>query len=161
MAEDWPPNPFWDFSIRLYGQPGVAEACLALQEKYALDVNVLLYCAWRGVAMTRADVEAAAKTVSAWHDAMVRPLRALRTELKEDAKGAPRAFAERVRAQIKSAELNAERIEQVMLATLAPENATQGIHAEANMLLYLEFVGGAADGADRALVQTISNCTPS
>lgn len=161
METEWPANPFWDFSIRLYGKPGVAEACIALQEKHALDVNVLLYCAWRGAAMSRADVEAAAATVSAWHDAMVRPLRALRTELKENARGAPRPFAERVRSQIKSAELNAERIEQLMLVALAPGTAQPGAQAEANMLLYLEFVGATVDGSDRALIQTISDRTSS
>jgi uncharacterized protein (TIGR02444 family) len=161
LAEDWPSNPFWDFSIRLYGKPGVAEACIALQEKHGLDVNVLMYCAWRGAAMTPADVAAAAKTVSAWHDAMVRPLRALRTELKEDAKGAPRPVAERVRAQIKSAELNAERVEQVMLVALAPDNVASGTHAEANMLLYLDFAGAKADGADKALIQIICSRTSS
>ena len=92
---------------------------------------------------------------------MVRPLRALRTTLKEDSKGAPRAFAERVRAQIKSAELNAERIEQVMLAALASENAQAGAQAEANMLLYLDFVGAKVDTQDKASVQTISGRTSS
>ena len=111
--------------------------------------------------MTRADVEAAVKMVSDWHDGFVRSLRALRSGMKEDAKGAPRALAERVRAQIKSAELNAERIEQVMLAALAAGNRGPSTHAEANMLLYLDYLGNKVDVQDRQQVRSISICTGS
>ena len=33
---------FWDFSVGTYRRPGVADACLSLQDRYGLDVNVLL-----------------------------------------------------------------------------------------------------------------------
>ena len=52
---------FWNFSIVIYGQPGVREACLRLQDKAGLDVNVLLYCLWRaarGMALEADDLGA-------------------------------------------------------------------------------------------------------
>ena len=41
-------NPFWDFSLAVYHRPGVAQACLALQDRRGLDVNLLLFCCWAG-----------------------------------------------------------------------------------------------------------------
>jgi uncharacterized protein (TIGR02444 family) len=32
-------SPFWRFSLQFYRQPGVAEACIALQEESSVDVN--------------------------------------------------------------------------------------------------------------------------
>ena len=42
-------TPFWQFSGAVYAHPGVAEACLDLQDRHGLDVNLLLFCAWAGV----------------------------------------------------------------------------------------------------------------
>ncbi|HEY9550471.1 MAG TPA: TIGR02444 family protein, partial [Kiloniellaceae bacterium] len=41
-------TPFWQFSGAVYARRGVAEACLALQQRHGLDVNLLLFCAWAG-----------------------------------------------------------------------------------------------------------------
>ena len=35
-------NPIWDYSVATYSLQGVAPACLALQETFGLDVNLLL-----------------------------------------------------------------------------------------------------------------------
>jgi len=39
-------NPFWDFSLAVYRRPGVAAACLRLQDEAGVDVNLLLYFCW-------------------------------------------------------------------------------------------------------------------
>ncbi len=36
-------SPFWQFSLRFYRLPNVADACIALQEDAGVDVNLLLY----------------------------------------------------------------------------------------------------------------------
>ena len=36
-------TPFWRFSLTYYGQPGVSDACIALQDGCGVDVNLLLY----------------------------------------------------------------------------------------------------------------------
>jgi len=39
------PEDFWQFSVSRYGKPGVADACLTLQDQFGINVNlVLLYC---------------------------------------------------------------------------------------------------------------------
>ena len=169
MAEgfDGAPNPFWDFSIAVYRHPGIADACIALQEKLGIDVNVLLYFAWLGSAhgctLGADQIAAVVDYASGWHDGVVRPLRALRTAMKGDAKGAPAAAAERLRAQIKSAELNAERIEQEMLYAARPKvegsSATSLEAARANIASYFQRLGVAADSADWAAVESVLRVT--
>jgi uncharacterized protein (TIGR02444 family) len=165
-SPDWPPNPFWDFSIALYRRPGVAEACIRLQETLGIDVNVLLYLAWLGVERGRAlsadDVAAAVARARDWHDGLVRPLRGLRAVLKEDRKGAPSILAERLRNQIKSAELNAERIEQQMLYESRPgDSAAAGARdvARRNIAAYFGCLKISVESADWGAVDVIVNAT--
>ena len=53
----------WDFSVELYARPGVAAACLALQDRAGADVCLLLAALWlerRGVALEAVRVTEAA-----------------------------------------------------------------------------------------------------
>jgi uncharacterized protein (TIGR02444 family) len=34
-------NPFWEFSLAFYAEPGVAPACLAMQDLEGVDVNLV------------------------------------------------------------------------------------------------------------------------
>ncbi|WP_116475622.1 TIGR02444 family protein [Zobellella maritima] len=36
------PTAFWQFSLRHYGKPGVARACLGLQDDHGANINLLL-----------------------------------------------------------------------------------------------------------------------
>lgn len=40
------PAAFWQYSLALYSKPGVATACLALQNEYKVNVNWLLLLHW-------------------------------------------------------------------------------------------------------------------
>ena len=40
------PDLFWQHSLHIYAQPGVAKACLALQDDYQVNVNLLLFYHW-------------------------------------------------------------------------------------------------------------------
>jgi uncharacterized protein (TIGR02444 family) len=107
-------NPLWTFSLVVYAEAGVQDECLALQERHALDVNLLLLCAYagvRGVTLSGKDVAEAASVVAGWHRDIVRPLRATRRALKAIA----RDDAAALRSDVKAAELKAEQIEQAML----------------------------------------------
>jgi uncharacterized protein (TIGR02444 family) len=122
MTEQTLDNPFWTFSLQVYSAPGVADECLALQERLGLDVNLLLFAAYLGAAegatLDGRDIAAAAGAVTAWHDDMVRALRGVRRSLKPaslDARNPLRAEAAGLRTQVKAAELTAEKIEQAML----------------------------------------------
>ena len=107
-------NPLWTFSLVVYAEAGVQDECLALQERFALDINLLLLCAYagvRGVTLSGNDIAASVGLVAGWHNDIVRPLRAARRALKSVA----RDDAAALRAEVKTAELKAEQIEQAML----------------------------------------------
>lgn len=160
---DWPANPFWDFSVSLYRRAGVARACLDLQERHGLDVNLILYFIWLGIArgfqISHSDVAATIVSIAAWHDTVVRPLRAVRTEMKGNAMGAPDDLGDALRNRIKVAELDAERIEQQILQRQNLSNAPDarpGLPvARENLYAYLENLGIERDSATTAAVDTI------
>lgn len=114
-------SPFWNFSLAVYGASTVQDECLNLQDQLGLDVNLVLLCAFlgavHGVALTADDIAVARGQAQQWQEQVVRPLRAARRNLKTaeltDARDA--AAATQLRAQVKAAELESERIEQMML----------------------------------------------
>lgn len=111
-------NAFWRFSLAVYGAPGVAEECLALQRELNIDVNVLLFCAWLGaerrVALKSPDIAHIIGQARGWHETVVRPLRTVRQEIKQRPEAADEAVRD-LRKQVAAAELRAERIEQALL----------------------------------------------
>lgn len=152
---------FWDFSLAVYGRPGVAPACLALQDRHGLDVNLLLYCGWSGSRGRRLDaraLEALDGRVAAWRDEVVLPLRAVRRWLKTQ-ETAPGEDPPALREEVKRLELEAERIEQELLFASAVGKAEESSPevGAANMALYLDFLGcepSTTDIADLAAVLT-------
>jgi uncharacterized protein (TIGR02444 family) len=136
-------NPFWAFSLQVYGAPGVAEECLRLQERLGLDVNLLLLAAYLGAAeglmLDAADLAAATNAVAAWHGETVQGLRKVRRALKPaslDESNPLRAAIVTLRAQVKAAELEAERIEQAMLWRWSQEHLAARKHADRRAALH-------------------------
>lgn len=112
---------FWRYSLKLYGRPPVAEACLALQDAHDIDVNLLLLCCWTGGSGQVLSAARMAQLIAAagpWHDCVVKPLRSVRRWLKTQDQ-APAEAAERLRQAVKAHELEAERLEQAILAAEA------------------------------------------
>ncbi len=154
-----PENPFWDFSCAVYGRPGVAEACLALQDRCGLDVNILLFCCWagaRGQALGAAELGGRIDAVRPWQDQVVKPLRAARRWLKTQ-QTVPNESAEALRQAIKARELEAERLEQVILAEGAPIGEGQGtpVLAAAHLGAYASALGLAPTAEDQADLATL------
>lgn len=115
-----PPAPdFWSFSLDFYGRSGVAEACLELQDRHGLDVNLVLYCCWRGDILAQGQIQAAIDLTAPWRTEIVQPLRALRRRLKPGFPPFPDAEALALRKRIADAELEAERLQQQALDALA------------------------------------------
>jgi uncharacterized protein (TIGR02444 family) len=143
-------SPFWRFSLRFYSRPGVAAACLALQDEAGADVNLMLFLLFLGEhkrQVTRDDIARLDGTVREWRDGVVKPLRALRRVLKTGIGEIPIAVSETFRGQIKRLELESEQIEQHVLEACEP--ASLGVSAslrdrtaEANLAAYGEYLGG-------------------
>ena len=121
MADDTP--TLKDFALALYGRESVPPACLALQEATGLDVNILLFAAWRGAVLRQevgaADIAAARARVAEWHNEVVKALRAVRRRLKTGPAPAPDDRTAKLRAQVQAAEIAAEIIELEELGTLS------------------------------------------
>jgi uncharacterized protein (TIGR02444 family) len=109
-------SPFWNFSITVYRASAVQDECLILQDQFGLDVNLVLLCAFlgavHGVTLKSDDIA----SVRQWHEQIVRPLRTARRHLKTiNLQDADASSAADLRRQVKAAELESERIEQILL----------------------------------------------
>ncbi len=158
-------NPFWDFSLAVWGREAVEQACLDLQERHGLDVNLLLFCGWagrRGRALEDADIARLIETAHPWREATVLPLRKLRKWLK-GRPVAPGAAAGRLRERIKEDELQAEAIQQDLFveALPVPDGAGGPAVTVANMAAYFAALGIAPDANDTAhLANVLRGCHP-
>ena len=117
--------PFWDYSLRLYSRPGTAEICLRLQDRLGADVTLLMFGLWvaagGGGALSVTDWGRAIGATQAWRDEVVRPLRAIRKNMKGGAwPGVAAADAEALRTRIKTLELEAELAQHRALAATFP-----------------------------------------
>jgi len=147
-------TPLWAFSLAVYDRAGVADECLDLQERLGLDVDILLFAAFVGaVASVRlevSDIAAANAEVASWQADIVRSLRQVRRALKP-------LSAEGLRAQVKAAELEAEKIELAMLWQWSRRQLNGWPRTDrnralaANLRATLEFYGVAAGNADAAV----------
>lgn len=117
-------NPFWTFSLRVYRRPGVANACIALQDRLGVDVNMLLlavWTAWHGTILAGRPLAAATSFSRTWSINVVRPLRAARRFLRAPTlPPLPAVDRSDLRPKVVRAELQAERIEQTVLAAFVP-----------------------------------------
>jgi uncharacterized protein (TIGR02444 family) len=147
MAADAPGSPFWTFSLRYYRQAGVAEACLELQDRSSVDVNVLLFLLWsasRQRHLPDDQVQALANKVRDWQADVVVPLRNLRRRLKSDVPLIDKGSVELFRTKIKAIELEAERLQQeaMFALDLGSEPAGSIIEAgRANIAAYQHVLG--------------------
>ena len=139
-------NPFWDFSLTVYRNDAVRTACLDAQDTHAANVNLLLLCCWLGfvgIKLTPEGIRRLDTLVDGWRQEAVQPLRALRRRLKETIGPVPGEMSAGVRALVKQAELEAERIEQALLYTALKalpgrdgRDAERGGLARQNLQLY-------------------------
>jgi uncharacterized protein (TIGR02444 family) len=152
-------NDFWDFSLAVYASPGVEGECLALQDQFGIDVNLLLFAAYmggHGIVLSRDDMAQTSALVDAWQRQVVMPLRGVRRATKPMLQSPPGSAGkpiEALRNKVKAIELESERIEQDLLdewaRTCARLEACSDIAAaiRGNIGLLLEFSGAAGRGA--------------
>jgi uncharacterized protein (TIGR02444 family) len=114
----------WEFSLKLYSEPGVAASCLSLQNQHGFDVNLVLFCIWYGFRhgeLTDDLLKTALETSDSWRETVVQPLRRLRTRLKRaltDSAYSSSSEISALKERIENAELDAERIQQQELQKL-------------------------------------------
>jgi uncharacterized protein (TIGR02444 family) len=115
-------SPFWQFSIKFYAVPGVAQACIELQDQAKVDVNILFFLLWnatQGRTYKKADVAEVERMIGAWRDMAVVPIRNVRRALKSPPAVMTPEAAEAFRTRIKAVKLEAKRLQQEALYELA------------------------------------------
>jgi uncharacterized protein (TIGR02444 family) len=119
----------WAFALHIYAQPGVADACLRLQDEAGVDVMMFLMIGFAAVRhrvlLTPAEIKELDEVCRPWREQIVQPLRALRTRLKTGPLPAPSGTTEPFRSTIKAAELSAERLQNQLLAEHLPLRAPE------------------------------------
>jgi uncharacterized protein (TIGR02444 family) len=115
-------SPFWRFSVKFYAVPGVAQACIDLQDQAKVDVNILFFLLWNATerrALNATEVAEVERTIGGWRDMAVIPIRNVRRALKAPPPVMASDVAEGFRTRIKAVELEAERLQQEALYDLA------------------------------------------
>ena len=146
-----PGEAFWRFSLALYARPGVADALIALQDRAACDVNLILFGLWLGASRGRrlagGELAAAEAAAAAIGDAAVVPLRRLRRQLK----GSADPDLQALRRRVALLEIAAERRVQDRLAAQmsgasgAPPKGDRRAAARANLALTLGDAAGSPE----------------
>lgn len=168
-------DSLWDFSLTLYDQPGVADACLLLQDEQGVNVNLVLWCAWLEQLGLEPDIilfQEAQRHIRDWDEHYVVPLRLLRRRLKAEF-GTEDASINVLRQRIQQAELAAEQQVQMALQTLtrqwigqaqagetAPNEERHELIEGQNLRRYLENAGvnrGAIDSLLQCLTGALRN----
>ena len=124
-------SPFWRFSVTFYAEPGVAQACIDLQDQAGVDVNILFFLLWNATqnrVLGDAEVAELEREIGAWRDMAVVPLRNVRRALKAPPPVMAPPEAEAFRTRIKAVELEAERLQQEAMYRLA-QSGRMGRHA--------------------------------
>lgn len=116
-------SDLWTWTLTAYKAPGVAEACLSLQDHHEQNVPLLLWAAWIALTGRRPDedtLEAACDAARAYDSVIVSQLRAVRRTLKAPIPDVADDHREALRQQVKALELDAERRLMLELEELAP-----------------------------------------
>ncbi len=111
-------TPFWRFSLNFYRQPGVSDACIALQDGCGVDVNLLLFLFWLasdGQMVAPSEVKKLDDKVRDWRNLTIIPIRDARRKLKGAATLVEAGKQEAFRNKVKAVELEAERLQQEAL----------------------------------------------
>lgn len=144
---------FWAFSVGFYNRKGAEAACIALQDTYGADVDVVLFALWcasRGQRLDAGGLAAVDAAIKSWRTTVVQPIRQARRALKLAPPGpfAPTAIAE-LRERLLSAELESERLQHAAMEGLAPSPgmADPGPTARDNLACFALHAGIPPDAA--------------
>jgi uncharacterized protein (TIGR02444 family) len=106
-------NLCWDFIVKLYAKPGISQACLELQDRLGVDVSflltVLFYAKHRHVDLSIEEIASLDRSISAWRDEVIVPIRRLRRRVKSA--DLLNSSTDEFYQRIKVDELLAERLE--------------------------------------------------
>ena len=119
-------NPFWEFSLDFYARDKVSSTCLILQDNFGADVNIILYCCWLGYIGTEeieiTELDEIVAGIEAWQHHVVKPLRQIRNDIKNNEFLHLGHFSSDFLLSIKDCELESEKVEQLVLYHSGPKD---------------------------------------
>ncbi len=118
MAEEPLHSDLWHFMERIYAAPGVATACLRLQDRNGVDVPLLLasiYAAGTGCPVGSEEVQRFDRICADWRREVIHPLRRVRRRMKQSEWMQTLEPAPEFRENVKRLELRGEQIQVLML----------------------------------------------
>ncbi|WP_304172374.1 TIGR02444 family protein [Phenylobacterium aquaticum] len=136
----------WDWTLQAYGQAGVPEACLDLQDEHGQNTPFLLWAVWAEGPKPEILAEAA-RMAKAWEAAVLAPIRKVRRTLKPPFPLVDDRAREALRDDIKAAELRAERVLMETLEQLSGHHKNGVPALEALKAATAAWGGGASDDA--------------
>jgi uncharacterized protein (TIGR02444 family) len=151
MTNQHPPTetPFWRFSLKLYRQTGVSDACIALQDRFGVDVNLLLFLFWLASddrQLSADEVKMLDDNVRDWRNLTIVPIRDARRKLKGAVTLVEAGKQEEFRDKVKAVELEAERLQQEALYEFSRSGplgtaTSRSAAARANVAAYENVLG--------------------
>lgn len=138
----------WQFALKTYQRPGVAELLLRWQDEQQVSINLVLWLLWlerRGQVISGHLLQQAQQRITTWHQQNTQPLRQMRRQLK--AGGLNDLALAGFYKQLKAAELAAEKVELQWLANLVPEAVGPALALGSNIRDYL--LGQGVDAAQQ------------
>lgn len=140
-------GPLWEFALHFYGQPGIQDACLKLQDEANIDVIQLIAVLYADVVLGNAvsaeDISTFRAQAEGWREAVVLPLRGVRRFLKPECPDVLNQEKELLRTHVKNAELLAEQIQIAMANLWLPKrSARDGLSLEEAVDALVQEYGG-------------------
>ena len=170
-SQDKEAGALWGFSLEVYAQPEVEQACLLMQEKLGVDINLLLVCLWLGSSgrgrLNEAELIDLEQQVAFWQREIIQPLRQVRRRLKELSRFGGERFVT-MRKSVSGCELDAEAVEQQMLEQALGhrhpdvelgqvKRLSDALH---NLLLLMQRTDGMEPGWLRSMAILLGACFP-
>lgn len=126
---------FWDWALLAYERPGVAQACLALQDEHGQCTPYLLWAAWAaqaGRGLDEAALRRGQVLALRWDADVLQPVRSVRRLLKPSFAGVEDGPKDALRQQIKTAELACEQTLMAALEAIVPakDPPVMGVQAQ-------------------------------
>jgi len=124
---------FWDWALSAYARPGVAQACLDLQDDQGQCIPYLLWAAWAaqsGHGLEQATLAKGADLARHWEPAFIAPVRAVRRALKPTFAGIADDLRETLREQVQAVELAAEQTLMLALEALALDSPSGSVSVQ-------------------------------
>jgi len=114
----FPESNFWNFSINFYQLPDIKQSCLALQDNYQLNVNLILFCHWLALnkqhTLSQSQWQTLVIAAQPWEE-IIQTLRMSRRMITNSSIAWPTDFKQETSNGVSSIEINTEHMQQLAI----------------------------------------------